>query len=151
MRKLQVLVMDREASVQFSSVAQLCPTLCNPMDMQHARLPYLSPTPRVYSNSCSLSCCCHATISFSVVPFSSHLQSFPTPGPLPMSQLFASSTSTFCFDVNRGERPLRSFYTSVCVKLTYLTKRNSRPHGVSQTRIPGDNLLQNVQKSAGNV
>ena len=88
--KLQELVMDREASVQFSSVAQLCLTLCDPMDMQHARLPCLSPTPIVYSDSCSLSCWCHATISFSVVPFSSRLQSFPTPGSFQMSQFLAS-------------------------------------------------------------
>ena len=39
LRKLQVLVMDREASVQFSSVAQLCPTLCNPKDCSTSDLP----------------------------------------------------------------------------------------------------------------
>ena len=49
-----------------------------------------SPTPRVYSNSCPLSQWCHPTISSSVVPFSSHLQSFPVSGSFQMSQLFAS-------------------------------------------------------------
>ena len=44
---------------------------------QHARPPCLSPTPRVYSNSCPLSWWCHSTISSSVIPFSSRLQSFP--------------------------------------------------------------------------
>ena len=48
-----------------------------PHELQHARPPCPSPTPGVYSNSCPLSRWCHPTISFSVVPFSSHLQSFP--------------------------------------------------------------------------
>ena len=39
-------------SVQFSSVAQLCPTLCDRHELQHVRLPCSSPTPRVYPNSC---------------------------------------------------------------------------------------------------
>ena len=38
--------------VQFSSVAQSCPTLCDPMESQHTRPPCPSPTPGVYSNSC---------------------------------------------------------------------------------------------------
>ena len=74
-------------SVQFSSVAQSCPTLCDPMDwLLHARLPCPSPTPRACSNSCPLSWWCHPTISSSVVPFSSCLQSFPASGSFPMSQ-----------------------------------------------------------------
>ena len=44
-------------------------------ELQHARLPCLSPTPGAYSNSCPLCQWCHPTISSSVVPFSSHLQS----------------------------------------------------------------------------
>ena len=48
-----------------------------PQGLQHARPPCPSPTPRVYSDSCPLSQWCHPTISSSVVPFSSHLQSFP--------------------------------------------------------------------------
>ena len=38
--------------LQLSSVAQLCPTLCDPRGLQHARLPCPSPTPRACSNSC---------------------------------------------------------------------------------------------------
>ena len=56
--------------------------------LQHARTPCPSPTPRVYSNSCPLSCWCHPTISSSVVPVSSCLQSFPASGSFQMSQLF---------------------------------------------------------------
>ena len=61
-----------------------------PHGLQHARPPCPLPTPRVYSNSCPLSWWCHPTISSSVVPFSSHLQSFPASGSFPMSQLFVS-------------------------------------------------------------
>ena len=48
-----------------------------PHGLQHARLPCPSPAPGACSNSCSLSQWCHPTISSSVVPFSSCLQSFP--------------------------------------------------------------------------
>ena len=76
-------------SLGFSSVAQSCLTLCDRM-LQHARLPCPSPTPRACSNSCPLSLWCHTTISSSVIPFSSCLQSFPASGSFPMSQFFAS-------------------------------------------------------------
>ena len=74
-------------SVQLSSVTQLCPTLCNPMDCRTLRLPCPSPTPRAYSNSCPSHQQCHPTISRPVVPFSSHLQSFPASGSFQMSVL----------------------------------------------------------------
>ena len=85
----------KNGSVQFSPVPQLCPTLCNPMDImdpmdRYARPPCPSPTPRVYSDSCPLSRWCHPTISTSVVLFSSCLQSFPASGSFQMSQFFVS-------------------------------------------------------------
>ena len=55
--------------------------------LQHARLPCLSPTPGAYSNSCPSSRWCHPTISSSVLPFSSCLQSFPASASFPMSVL----------------------------------------------------------------
>ena len=58
--------------------------------LQHARLPCPSLSLRVCSNSCSLNWWCHRTISSSVTPFSSCLQSFPASGSFPMSQYFAS-------------------------------------------------------------
>ena len=61
-----------------------------PHGLQHARPPYPSPTPGVYSNSCLLSQWCHPNISSSVISFSSRLQSFPASGSFQMSQLFAS-------------------------------------------------------------
>ena len=62
------------SSVQFSSVAQLCPTLCDPMNCS---TPCSSPTPGIHPNPCPLSQWCHPTISSSAIPFSSCPQSFP--------------------------------------------------------------------------
>ena len=63
-----------------------------PHGLQHARLPCPSLTPRVFWNSCPSSQWCHPTISSSVIPFSSCLQSFPASGSFPMSQLLASGS-----------------------------------------------------------
>ena len=57
----------RPSSVHVSSVAQSCPTLCNPMNRSTPGLPCPSPTPGVYPNSCPLSQWCHPTISSSVI------------------------------------------------------------------------------------
>ena len=70
------------------SVAKSGPTL-RPHGLQHARLPCPLPSPRVCSNSCTLSQWCHPIISSSVVPFSL-LQSFPASGSFQMIQLFTS-------------------------------------------------------------
>ena len=61
-----------------------------PHGLQHTRPPCPSPTPRTCSNSCPSSWWSHPTISSSVIPFSSCLQSFPASGSFPMSQLFTS-------------------------------------------------------------
>ena len=61
-----------------------------PHGLQHARLPCPSVSPRACSKSCPLSRCCHPTISSSVVPFFSCLQSFPASGSFPRSQFFTS-------------------------------------------------------------
>ena len=76
------------SSVQFSlSVMSDSLWLHEP---QHTRPPCSSPTLRVYSNSCPLSRWCHPTISSSIIPLSSCLQSFPTSGSFQMNQFFAS-------------------------------------------------------------
>ena len=59
-----------------------------PHELQHARLPCPSPTPRACSNSCPSSQWCHPTISSSFIPFSSCPQCFPASGSFPMSQFF---------------------------------------------------------------
>ena len=61
-----------------------------PHGLSHTRPPCPSPTPGVYSNSCSLSQWCHPAISSSAIPFSSCLQSFPASGSFPVSQFFSS-------------------------------------------------------------
>ena len=68
------------SSVQFS--CSVVSDSLQPYELQHARPPCPSPTPRAYSNSCPLSQWCHPT---SVVPFSSRLQSFPASGSFQMS------------------------------------------------------------------
>ena len=85
---LSVLAQFYFSSVQFSR--SVVSDSLRPHESQHARPPCPSPTPRVYPNSCPLSRWCHPTISSSVIPFSSCLQSFPTSGSFQMTQLFAS-------------------------------------------------------------
>ena len=99
---------------QFSSVAQSCLTLCDPMDCSMPGLPCPSPTPGVYPSLCPLGQWCHPTVLSSVIPFSSCLQSFPASGSFQMSQFFASggqsigvSTSASVFPMNiQGWFPL---------------------------------------------
>ena len=73
--------------VHWLSCVQL---ICNPHALQHTRLPCPSPPLRACSDSCPLSRWCHPTISSSVIPFSSCLQSFPASEAFLMSRLFIS-------------------------------------------------------------
>ena len=77
---------ERNIVHQFSSVDQSCPTLWTHV-LQQVRLPWPSPTSRAYSNSCPSGRWCHPTISSSVIPFSSCLQSFSASGSFPKSQI----------------------------------------------------------------
>ena len=81
-------MLSRFSSVQFSR--SVVSGSLRPPDLQHARPPCPSPTPWVHPNPCPLCWWCYPAISFSVVPFSSCLQSFPASGSLPMSQFFTS-------------------------------------------------------------
>ena len=87
--------------VQFSSVVQSCPTFCDPIDCSMPGFPAHHQL-RVYSNLCPLSQWCHPTNSFSVAPFSSHLQSFPALGSFQISQFFASGgqNTSFSFSIS---------------------------------------------------
>ena len=62
-------------SVQFS--CSVVSESLQPHGLEHARPPYPSPTPRASSNSCPSSQQCHPTITSSIIPFSTCLQSFP--------------------------------------------------------------------------
>ena len=79
---------DQITNSQFSHSVVADPL--QPHGLQHIRPPCPSPTHRVYSNSCPLNWWCHPTISSSVIPFSSCLQSFPASGSFPMTQFFES-------------------------------------------------------------
>ena len=74
--------------------------------LQHARLPCPSPSPRACSNSCTLSQWGHPTISSSVVPFCSCLQSFPASGSFPMSWLFASDCQSIGASASASVLPM---------------------------------------------
>ena len=90
------------------------PDSLQPHGLQHTRLPFPSPTPGVYSNSCPLIQWCHPTISSFVIPFSFCLQSFPASRSFQRSQFFTSdghsigvSASGSVFPVNiQGWFPL---------------------------------------------
>ena len=91
--------------VQFSSVAQLWPTLWA-HGLQHARLPGPSPASRAYSNSCPSSQWCHPTISSSVLPFFFHLQSFPASWSFPMSQFFVLGSQSIGASASASVLPM---------------------------------------------
>ena len=77
-----------------------------PHELQHARLPCPSLSPRICSNSCPLSQWCHPTISPSISPFSSCLQSFPASGAFLMSWLFTSGSQSIGASVSASVLPM---------------------------------------------
>ena len=88
------------SSVQFSSVAQSCPTLCNPINHSTPGLPVHHQLPEFTQTHV------HPAISPSVIPFSSRLQSFPASGIFPMSQLFASGGQSIGASVSASVLPM---------------------------------------------
>ena len=105
----QVDFRQLSSSVQFSSVQFSCSVVSNslrPHGPQHARPPCPSPTPGVHPNPCPLSWWCHPTISSSVIPSSSWLQSFPAPGSFQMSQLFAWGGQSTGFSASASVLPM---------------------------------------------
>ena len=93
------------SSVQFSH--SVVSNSLRPHELQHARPPCPSPTPGAYSNSCPLSRWCHPIISSSVIPFSSHLQSFPASGFFPMSQFFTSGGQNIGVSASASVLPMK--------------------------------------------
>ena len=80
-----------------------------PQGLQHTRLLCPSPTPEAYTNSCPLSQWCRLTISSSVVPFSSCLQTFSASGSFPMSQFFTSGGQSIGVSALASVLPTISF------------------------------------------
>ena len=77
-----------------------------PHGLQNTRPPCLSSMPGACSNSCPLSQWCHPTISSSVVPFSSCLQSFPASGSFPRSQFFTSGGQSIGVSASASVLPM---------------------------------------------
>ena len=99
----------QEISRRFSSLQFGCSVMSNslqPHGLWHTRPLFLSPAPRVYSNSYPSSQWCHPIFSSSVVPFSSHLQSFPASGSFQMSQLFASGGKSIGISASTSVLPV---------------------------------------------
>ena len=105
--QLGLLVFVLICSVQFSSsVVSVC---LQHYGLQHARLPYPSPTPGACSSLCPSSWWCHPTISSSLFPFSSCLQSFLTSESFPMSQFFPNWSFNFSISPSSEYSVLISF------------------------------------------
>ena len=102
--RLLFIYIPEHSSVQFSR--SIVSDSLQPHVLQHARLPCPSRTPGAYSNSCPLSRWCHATISFSVIPFSSCLQSFPASGSFQMSQFFTSGGQSIGVSASTSVLPM---------------------------------------------
>ena len=77
-----------------------------PHGLQHTKLPCPSPTPGACWNPCPLSRWCHPTISSSVVPFFSHLQSFPVSGSFQISQFLASGGQSIGVSASASVLPM---------------------------------------------
>ena len=97
-------------SIQFTSVTQSCLTLCDPVDCNTPDFPCPSPTPGAHSNSCPSSRWCHPTISSSIVPFSSCLQSFPASRSFQMSQFFSSGGQSVEVSASVSISPSSEYY-----------------------------------------
>ena len=89
-----------------TSVSSVLSDSLQPHGLQHTRLPCPSPIPGDCSNSCPLSRWCHPTVSSSVVPFSSRLQSFPASGSFPMSQFFESGGQSIGVSASASVLPM---------------------------------------------
>ena len=88
-----------------------------PYELQHSRFPCPSLSPWVCWNSCPLSQWCHPTISSSVVPFSSCLQSFPASGSFLVSQFFSSGGQS----IGASAFLSKKYFPSLAVSPPYIT------------------------------
>ena len=124
--------------VQFS--CSVMSSILQPCGLHHTRLPCPSPTSGACSNSCPLSQWCHSTISSSVIPFSSCLQSFPASGSFPMSQFFTSDGQTIGASTSASVLPMniQNWFSLVLTGLISLQSK-----GLS--RVPSNTTVQKHQ------
>ena len=97
-----------KAVLQFSSVAQSCPTLCNPMNLSMPGLSVHHQLPEFTQTHVPSSWRCHPDISSSVIPFSSCPQFLPASGSFPMSQLFASGGQSIGVSASASVLPMNT-------------------------------------------
>ena len=103
--RLKIIIIEWTL-VQFSH--SVMSNSLRPHGLQLTRPPCPSPSSGVYSNSCPLNWWCHPTISSSVIPFSSYLQSFPASGFFPLTQLFTSSGQSIGVSASRSVLPVNT-------------------------------------------
>ena len=118
MRWLDGIIDSMDISlVQFSR--SVVSNSLQPHGLQHSRPPCPSPTPGACSNSCPSSRWCHPTISSSVVPFSSHLQSFPASGSFQMNQLFTSGGQSIGASASASVLPMNEYSGSISFRIDW--------------------------------
>ena len=105
-RAFNLISCVKYCTVQFSR--SVVTDSLRPHGLQHSRPPGPSPTPGVHSNSCPLGLWCHPTISSSIVPFSSCLQSVPASGSFLTSQFFASGDQSTRVSASTSVLPLNT-------------------------------------------
>ena len=118
------LLTRRDLPVQFSH--SVTSDSLQPHGLQHSRLPCPSVSPRACSNSYPLSQWCHPTISSSVIPLSSHLQSFPASGSFLMSQFFASGGQNIGALLSFLPMNIQDWFL-LGISLRYTWKNNATP------------------------
>ena len=125
--------------------------------LPHAGLPCPSSTPGAYSNSCPSSWWYHLTISSSVIPFSSCLQSFPASGSFPMSQFFASGGQSIGVSASASVLPMNE-YSVISFRIDWLdllavqgTLKNLLQHASSKASVLLCSAFFIVQSSYPNM
>ena len=116
-----------------------------PHRLQHARLLCPTPIPRACSNSCPLNRWYHPTISYTVVPFSSCLQSFPASGSFPMSHFFFRWPKYWSFESIFQNVVWKIHYLILNTKLAFMVLWLN--HWASQV-VP---VVRNLPSNAGEV
>ena len=132
------------------SVAELCPTLCDPMDCSTPGFPVLHHLPE-FSQTRPLSQWCHPTISTSVTAFSSCPQSFPAIGSFLMSQLFASGGKTVGSSASASVLPMNIqgwFPLGLTGLISLLSKRLWKVFSNTTVGLKKHNLMEVTNKSS---
>ena len=136
-------------SVPFSSVIQLCPTLCNPMNHSTPGFPVYHQLPEPTQTHVHW-VRCHLTISSSVFSFSSGPQSFPASGSLQMSQLCIMWPKYWSFSFNIS--PSNEHPGLICFRMNWLdllaiqgTLKNLLQHHSSKASILQHSAFFTVQ------